>query len=940
MVIGIDSSLLLGYYQAKSGVGASSTGSGTSAVTNKVAPTPPWQTQLTPKQVSANVTAALAGRKIIDESAAQLDLAGAGADYRKLFALYQGLGTLSELANEINAKGVNSGEKSRLQQVFAKGMAELQTYVSEAEFEKLRLVFGDVNASDKAKLTVDRAADKYVTAAIASSTTEPVPAFEGDVQFNIQVKRLNNDVLDVPIDLSAMPDQTRSLPNVINFINDQLKAAGVDTRFGTNRIPGEPKQIQAGSQTITLPAGPDQWALKVTVGLGEEVTFSAAQTAGAVYLAQEVGEADPDGDAKTSDSTVKQQLLKFQTDTDALAAPPQTSGQGNWVEGRVFAKDLDSKITAVRAQAMGPDGSVYMLADVSGTVDGQSIKGTNDVALLKYDGAGNLIYTRTLGAASSATGLALAVSDDGEIAIAGSVKGSLAGAVEGALNSGATGAFAEYTDSFVTLFDEDGQEIWTQRRGARQDDQVNQLTFSPDGTVYVAGQAKSAMPGGGGVFGDWDGYVEAFATDSQGKASTVFTQAFGGSGGDKPRGVVVDGSHVVVASVEDGRAVLRRFDVSGEAPVEVASRDLGDLEGGDIKGLALDANGQLVLVGTTANPLLSIDAVTSQASGGQDVFAARIAKDLTVNAADRLAYYGGAGEDRATAMGVANGEVWIAGTSKTDLPDQAPVGEQDGFLVKLDINAGTVDWSRRFTGVSDRAAPSAIAVAPQGASVLDRLGLPTGRLSLDGTEQITAVSAVRAGDQFTVKTNGRTQTVTIAADDTLDSLALKIRRASGFAAKITVSTNAEGQRQLKIEPANRSALIEIGAGKGDSNALLQLGIAEGVVRATSTDKDGKTVSADGRPNVYGLTLHTGINLSSSDQISHALAELAAAQDTIRQAYKDLVAAATPKSQQNAAAAAAAAGKAPAYMTNQISNYQAALDRLTAGSTDTTASLFG
>lgn len=941
MVIGIDSSLLLGYYQAKSSLGTSSATGGTSAATTKVAPTPPWQSQPTAKQISANVTAALAGRKIIDENAAQLDLAGAGTDYRKLFALYQGIGTLSELANEIKDKGTTAGDRSRLQQVFAKGMAELQNYVSSAQFEKLRMVFGDVAASDKTKLTVAKAADQYVTVPIATSTSDPVPAFEGDVKFNIQVKRLN-ETLDVAIDLSAMPDQTRSLPNVINYINDQLKAAGVETRFGTNRIPGEPREVKAGSQTITLPAGPDQWALKVTVGLSEEVTFSAPQTAGAVYLAQEIGDADPDRDSKTSDSTIQQQLLKFQTDTDELGAPPQLSGQANYVDGRVFAKDLDSKITAVRAQAMGADGSVYMLADVSGTVDGQSIKGTSDVALLKYDGAGNLIYTRTLGAASSATGLALAVSDDGQIAIAGSVKGTLEGATDGALNSGTTGGFAGLTDSFVTLFDEDGQELWTQRRGARQDDQVNQLAFGADGTVYVAGQAKSAMPSGGGALGDWDGYVEAFATDDAGKVSPLFTQTLGGSAGDKPKGLVVDGTNVIVASVEDGRAMLRRFDVSGATPVEVASRDLGDLEGGDITGLALDANGQLVLVGATANPQLSAGTVTSPAAGGLDAFAARIAKDLNPSSSDRLAYYGGAGDDRATAMGVVGGEVWIAGTSKTDLPDQAPVGKQDGFLAKLDVNTGAVDWSRRFTGVSGRAAPSAIAVAPQGASVLDRLGLPTGKLSLDGTEQLTAVSAVRPGDQFTVKTGGLTKTVTIEAADTLDSLALKIRRASGFSAKVTVSTNAEGQRQLKIEPATNSAMIEIGAGKGDSNALLQLGIAEGVVSATKSDKDGKSVPADGRPKIYGLALHAGINLSNDDQISHALAELASAQDAIRQAYKDLVAAATPKSAQNAAAAAAAAGKAPAYMTNQISNYQAALDRLTAGSSSdsSTASLFG
>src|SRR6185437_7663327 len=66
--------------------------------TQPVAPTPPWNSQETPTQANANVQAALAGQPIINESAAKLDVPGASTDYRKLFALYQGLDTLSNIA--------------------------------------------------------------------------------------------------------------------------------------------------------------------------------------------------------------------------------------------------------------------------------------------------------------------------------------------------------------------------------------------------------------------------------------------------------------------------------------------------------------------------------------------------------------------------------------------------------------------------------------------------------------------------------------------------------------------------------------------------------------------------------------------------------------------------------------------------------------------------
>src|SRR5258708_5143988 len=66
--------------------------------TKRVAPTPPWNFSETPTQANANVQTALAGQPIVNEGAAQLDLTGASADYKKLFALYKALDTLSNIA--------------------------------------------------------------------------------------------------------------------------------------------------------------------------------------------------------------------------------------------------------------------------------------------------------------------------------------------------------------------------------------------------------------------------------------------------------------------------------------------------------------------------------------------------------------------------------------------------------------------------------------------------------------------------------------------------------------------------------------------------------------------------------------------------------------------------------------------------------------------------
>ncbi|MEO8113463.1 MAG: hypothetical protein ABI655_03710, partial [Phenylobacterium sp.] len=810
---------------------APATNANTPAV--KLTPTAPWTTPPTAAQTTAAVKAALAGGKLVNEGAAKLDVPGANADYKKLFALYQAMDTLNGVANQIKAKGVTSVDKARISATFARGMAEITSYVSAAKLDKLRLVNGEVTAFDKSTLTVQKDATTYATPPLAKNTTGPVDAFSGPVNFNISIKRVN-ETFNVPIDLGGMGAQPRTIGNVINYINDQLTTAGVGTRFATQRIPGQPRSIQAGGKTVALSPGPDQWAMQIKVGTSEALTLSAPQTAGAVYLAQNVGDPDPDHNAATADGVTQRQLLKFQTDDAAVPAPPAPTGEANWVEGRAFAKTLGPEVKTVHAQKVGPDGSVYMLADITAKTGDQAIKGAQDVALLKYDSAGVLVYSQTLGAAGTATGLALAISDDGKIAVAGSVSGALGGATDGPLNSGTTGAYAGQTDSFVTVYDADGEELWTQRRGARQADEASQVAFGADGAVYVAGRAASSMPGATQV-GATDSYIEGFKADAAGKVQTLFTQSFGTAGADRPAGLVVDGNALVTASIEDGHAVLRRFDLSGGTPVETASRDVGDLQGGDLAGLALDG-GQVVLAGSTQNGGLSAGLVTNPNAGGVDAFAARFSTSLAAGPTDAIAYYGGAGDDRATSLAVSGGKVWLAGAAGTDLPGQAPVGKKDGFLAQLNVATGSVDWSRRFTGKDGLAAPTAIAVDPQGSSVLDRLGLPSGLLDVTKSQRLTSVSSLRAGDQFTIKAGtGPAATVTIGANDTLDTLAQSIRRASGFQAKVSITT-VSGVRSLKVEPLNARMVVEIGAGKTDKDALAMLGIPEGVVRATTVDK--------------------------------------------------------------------------------------------------------
>lgn len=913
-VIGIDNSVLLSYLQARTGqtsLGLTGVAGATASSLAKKSPTPPWlNTAQKAPEATALVRSLLAGRDLIDEEGTQLDVKGASEDYRKLFALHQGLAGLQALAKRADAKGLSASELANLQKAFDRGLAEVSTYVDAAQFDQLRMTQGDAANRARMSVGVPRASSpSYVTPPLHSgSSGVPVAAFQGDVAFDLTVKRVNSSQT-VHFDLNEMGSTPRTMGAVVQYMNSKLEADGFTTRFSVEKIAGQAKTMQVSGRTVTISPAVDQFALKITGNTSETLSFSAASTAPAVYLAQTSGSTNPDGKAATNDSSISQQLLKFETGSDPAADAARRPGDANWVEGRVFSNTLPPEVAAVRSTTTGPDGAVYVLADLTGKFDGQTIKGQGDVALLKYDSAGQLVYTRTLGATQDADGFSVAVGADGRVAIAGSVTGGLV--------FGSDGSDKTKTDGFVTVFDAQGQELWTKRQSTSTADAATQVAFAADGALYVLGRTSGVM-GAPGVQGSEDAYLRTYAANG----AILSTQQFGSAGTDKPAGLAIDGANVYVATQESGSAVLRRFDMTDpRAPVVAAVRSLGDLGGGNVAGIAVDG-GKLVVAGTSGDQISVGQPPTRASSGGFDGFAATLDLSLSADPADALAFFGGTGDDRVTAMTASGGKVWLAGTSAGDLPGLAKVGKQDGFALELDVAAGTTGWAQRFTAVDGRAAPTAIAVDATGSSALDRLGLPRGQIAYSESQRITAATSTRAGDQFQLRTRegGAPVTITISDNDTLETLATKIRRAS-VGVKVTIMTQGD-KRFLSIQPASDNYTVEVLAGPKGRDALGALGLSEGYVRNTKT-VDGKAAPADGGDPIFALKLDRLMSIGDKAGVKHATEELEFAMSIVRSAYRDLDAKANPQ------AAAPPAAQPSAYQKAQLANYQAALDRLTA-----------
>jgi hypothetical protein len=903
----INSSYLLGLYGMTDWAASSGSASGVGTPVRKAQPTAPWSSSYNVPKPDELVRTAMAGRRIVDENAAQLDVSGASSDYRKLFALYQGLETLNALNNRAGTKGVGTTELALLAKRFSAGLEEVGTYVGATELNAVRLVQGTTSALSKSTGGVPRDNANSITGPIHEGSPDSVvAAFSGDVAFGITIRQLGVTTT-VPIDLADMGSTPRTLTNVLQHINGKLEATGFNTRIGREQIKAEPRTINANGKTVTLPTGPDRWALVVRGDTTETLGFTAAQTSDAVYVVQGNG------------LTGGHQLLKFQS--DGGTAPPVTEpgiGDTHWVEGRSVQTSLPPGIETVRASATGPDGSLWIVADVVPGTGNQPIKGERDVALMKYDSAGRLVASRALGAAATASGYAIAIDADGRVAVAGSVTG--------ALDPGKSGDVATVADSFVTVFDANASELWTQRRGARAADEATSVGFGPNGTVYVAGRAQSAIPGGSAV-GGWDGYVQAFSeSQAYPSAPTVATAAgtaqFGTAADDGVEAITIDGSNLYSAGVEGGRMIVRQFALgAGGAPTLTATRDLGEASG-EVAGLSV-SGGRVILTGTTRNQALDVGTVNTAHSGGTDAFVAVLEPDLAASAADRLTYYGTVGDDTAADVKVQDGKVWVTGVSNRaeGAKDTDPT---EGYLSRLDPLTGAVEWTRTWAGDGQQAAPMTLAVAAGGASVLDRLGLPTGEIQQSDSKKLTDATSLRAGDRFYVSpaNGGRSVAVTIEARDTLQTLARKIEQASRNTLKVTVASEGApgsstgdmqtalrtGVQRLSIMARDGKAGAVLTAGESGRNALAGLGLSQGFIGISS---------GTGAVRTFGLDLPRTLSLAP-EAAKETGERLQAAMKAVRDAYRALAPASTkPK----------ITGTAPAYLTAQIANYQAALSRL-------------
>ena len=131
------------------------------------------------------------------------------------------------------------------------------------------------------------------------------------------------------------------------------------------------------------------------------------------------------------------------------------------------------------------NGNVYVSGSTYGGLDGNTLTGTVDFFVTKYDSSGVKQYTRQLGVAGQSTyGWSVATDANGNVFVAGYTEGGLDG-------NTLTGT----RDSFVTKYDSSGVKQYTRQLGVAGQSTYGFVTTDASGNVYVAGGTRGGLDG-------------------------------------------------------------------------------------------------------------------------------------------------------------------------------------------------------------------------------------------------------------------------------------------------------------------------------------------------------------------------------------------------------------------------------------------------------------
>jgi len=909
-ILSFDSSTLLSYYQAQlsmasarttagSASSSASTSSSTSATAND---SPPWEDTSQPTQQVRDAQV-LGITDFMDLSNVPA-LSGTTADAKteqdnqKLFALYTAVKNLTYLASMSQRDGMTAGQLAGFNTRFQTGLQQIESYVSSASFNNLTLQAAAPSSSVSGTALVPSPSFSYAGGTIVADANvdDALPGVSASDSFTVSVSK-GGTTTDVPIDLSQVQGALTA-DNIVNYVNQQLIAGGFSSRFKRVMTEGtidDPKKASYGIQ--------------ITPSAGESLSLSSAAATPSLYIAGTSGltVASAKSAADNQGRLVKLTNLSDPQGAFSATVSPTTG------------------TTTAQSTVVDANGNVYMLGNATGNFGSELNQASQDVYLTKYDSAGNLQWTKLVGSAGSASAASLALNPAGGVVVAGSTTADLT-----------TNAVADgNTDSFVAKYDSEGNQSWVTQIQTLNANQPASLSVDASGNIYLGGQITGAIGAGQTSAGGNDGYLVKL--DAKGK--TVYEQQLGIAGNDTVAATALTASgDLVVASVQNGEAILSKYAGGDATSAPVWQMDLGALQnGGSLSGLAVSGN-QIYLSGSTQNAALTAGGAATIAhasSGGSDAFVFKATDNGSSATAGTISYVGTDGIDKAGGLAVgSDGTVYLSGTTNGTFAGQSRnVASVNNLFVTALGGDGSISWTRQYGGADGQSSGQSIAIDESGSSVLDALGLPRGNIAANQSTDLTSATTLRAGDSFQIQIQGtaaRSFTITIDQGETLQSLVTKIN--GEFGSNGTASVNyGSGGESLKIA-VNAGVTAKLVAGPADSDALARLGIAAGTLSNTSSTSNSSSSSSSSTTTAFGLGLTSNMDISTTTDAGAARAELQNVISAIENIYQTTNSATSSSS----STASSSGGTVPVYLQTQLASYSLASSLLSATSSSTSS----
>ncbi|MCB1191128.1 MAG: SBBP repeat-containing protein [Leptospiraceae bacterium] len=366
-------------------------------------------------------------------------------------------------------------------------------------------------------------------------------------------------------------------------------------------------EASSTSLTVIVPAGTSTGKISVTTTIGsvtssEDFTVSSTSTSLVLFTKQlgngikstkaQAVATDSNGNVYMAGETGSGLDGNSQAGTmDFFVVKYNSSGTSQWTK----QMGVTSKTTTAEGVATDSNGNVYVAGYTTGGLDGNTLSGTYDFFVVKYDSNGSKQWTKQMGVTSKGTqGKGITIDSNGNIYIAGHTNGSLDG-------NTVTGS----VDLFVTKYNSSGTSQWTKLLGVTSKSTLaTGIATDSNGNLYIVGYTNGGLDGNT-VSGTYDVFVVKY--DSNG--SKQWTRQMGtNSKVTDGRGIATSSDVIYITGAAQGSldgntttgdydAFVIKFNLGGS---KQWTKLLGATSSStESYGVATDSNGSIYTVGYT-----------------------------------------------------------------------------------------------------------------------------------------------------------------------------------------------------------------------------------------------------------------------------------------------------------------------------------------------------